>query len=149
MPRKEGTTLDKKSEFYTLKGYKLKQHNELTESMEDYLEMIYRHTRDKKEISTKELSNYLNVLPSSTSKMIQRLKEQKFVLSEKYGVIQLTQEGEKIGKYLLWRHNTLTNFLKQLNQENFSLEQVEKIEHFIDFITLQNMVKYLEENTEK
>ena len=35
--------MSEKSEFYTLTGYKLKNHYLLTESMEDYLEMIYRN----------------------------------------------------------------------------------------------------------
>ena len=35
--------MEEKSEFYTLTGYKLKNHYLLTEAMEDYLEMIYRN----------------------------------------------------------------------------------------------------------
>ncbi len=133
----------KENEFYTLKGYQLRNNVPITEAMEDYLEMIYRHTFGKTPITIKVLSTYLNVKPSSASKMITRLKEQQLVDFQKYGVIHLTEKGKEIGSYLLWRHNILTKFFQKLNGDLFSLEQVEKIEHFIDTITLQNIEKLL------
>lgn len=136
--------MNKKSEFYTLNGYRVKSKNKLTESMEDYLEMIYRNKR--KEIHVKEIAIKLNVKPSSASKMINKLKEYNLVNFEKYGSVTLTKEGKDTGKYLLWRHNVLVNFFKKLNKKNYSLEQVEKIEHFIDFGTLKNMEKFIKIN---
>ena len=135
----------KRSEFYTLNGYRIKNKNKLTESMEDYLEMIYRY-KDKGKIHIKDISIKLNVKPSSVSKMINKLKEYGFVNFEKYGSITLTKEGMQMGKYLLWRHNILVKFFKKLNKKNYSLEQVEKIEHFIDFETLKNMEKFIKTN---
>lgn len=135
--------MNKKSEFYTLNGYRIKNKNKLTESMEDYLEMIYRN---KENIHVKDIATKLNVKPSSVSKMINKLKEYGFVNFEKYGSINLTKEGNDMGKYLLWRHNILVKFFKKLNKKNYLLEQVEKIEHFIDFETLKNMEKFIKTN---
>lgn len=135
-----------KSEFYTLKGYKLKNSNNITESMEDYIEMIYRKTLNNGNISIKDLSNYLNVKPSSASKMANRLKELNLINFEKYGQISLNEDGKNIGKYLLYRHNVLNNFFKLLNKEKYSLEQVEKIEHFIDYDTIRNIEKLIKKN---
>ena len=137
--------MNKNSDFYTLNGYRNKNKNKLTESMEDYLEMIYRN-RNKVEIHIKDISIKLNVKPSSVSKMINKLKEYNLVNFKKYGSITLTKEGVKMGKYLLWRHNILVKFFKRLNKKNYLLEQVEKIEHFIDFETLKNMEKFLKTN---
>ena len=137
--------MNKNSDFYTLNGYINKNKNKLTESMEDYLEMIYRN-RNKVEIHIKDISIKLNVKPSSVSKMINKLKEYNLVNFKKYGSITLTKEGVKMGKYLLWRHNILVKFFKRLNKKNYLLEQVEKIEHFIDFETLKNMEKFLKTN---
>ena len=39
--------------FYTLKGYKLRDNNYLTDAMEDYLEMIYRISINNSEIHVK------------------------------------------------------------------------------------------------
>lgn len=106
--------------------------------MEDYIEMIYRKTKNK-DITVKDLAKYLNVLPSSVSKMANRLKTINLIEFEKYGNIKLTSEGIKVGSYLLWRHNVLKKFFKQLNKKKYSLEQVEKIEHFIDYETIKNI----------
>lgn len=137
--------MNKKSNFYTLNGYKIKNKVLITESMEDYLEMIYRN-KNKDKIHIKEIAQKLNVKPSSASKMMNKLKEYSLVNFEKYGLITLTEEGENIGKYLLWRHNVLVKFFKFLNKKNYSLEQVEKIEHFIDYQTLKNMETFIFKN---
>ena len=132
--------MGEKSEFYTLTGYKLKNHYLLTESMEDYLEMIYRNGAN---ITVKKLSTLLNVRPSSVSKMATKLKSLGYISFETYGNIYLTENGNKIGKYLLWRHSVLENLLKYINKNEFCLEQVERIEHFVDDITLSNIETFL------
>jgi len=127
--------------FYTLTGYKIKNKKEITTAMEDYIEMIYRYTRKKEEISVKDLSLLLNVRTSSVSKMINKLKNIDIVNFKKYGQISLTTKGVKLGKFYLERHNILFEFFKKINGTNFKLEQVEKIEHFVDEITIKNIKK--------
>ncbi|MBP3635831.1 MAG: MarR family transcriptional regulator [Bacilli bacterium] len=123
-------------EFYTLKGYKLRENKNVTEAMEDYIEMIYRF--DNK-ITVKQLSEKLNVKPSSVSKMIDRLKDKNLVENEKYGEIKLTNEGKKLGEYFLYRHKILNDFLEFINKDDYNLKQVEKIEHFVDEVTIKNL----------
>ncbi|MBO5096494.1 MAG: metal-dependent transcriptional regulator [Bacilli bacterium] len=110
--------------------------------MEDYIEMIYRKVKNKY-ITIKELSENLNVKASSVSKMGNKLKELNLVNFERYGKINLTKEGIILGKYLLHRHNVLKNFFKKLNKEKYNLEQVEKVEHFMDIDTIYNLEKLL------
>lgn len=139
--------MNKKSEFHTLTGYKNKHKIPITESMEDYIEMIYRTQNEF--VRIKDLANNLNVKPPSVSKMINKLKQLKIVHFEKYGLIKLTEKGKKIGEYLLWRHNTLTKFFKILNKEFYTLETVEKIEHFLDtntIINIEKLTNYLTKN---
>lgn len=135
--------MKEKSEFYTLTGYKLKQCNILTEAMEDYLEMVHRLATENVTITIKELAQRLNVQPPSVSKMCHKLSALEFLKFEKYGTITLTEKGLQTGSYLLWRHQLLETLLKQINQDDFSLEQVEKIEHFVDLTTLKNLEKFL------
>lgn len=132
--------------YYTLTGYKRKNKIQVTETMEDYIEMIYRNTKEKEEITVKELSLLLNVRPSSVSKMIKKLNELNIVNFKKYGHISLTKKGKQLGYFYLDRHNTLTNFFKFLNKEKFRLEQVEKIEHFVDKVTVNNIKKIKKNN---
>lgn len=109
--------------------------------MEDYIEMIYRC---KNEITVKKLSIKLNVKPSSVSKMIDRLERNNLVENKKYGEIKLTKDGEILGEYLLYRHKVLSKFLKIINKDDYDLKQVEKIEHFVDEVTVKNIDEFLE-----
>lgn len=127
--------------FYTLTGYSNKEKRILTHAMEDYLEMMYRLFLQKKQIHVKDLSENLHVQPSSVTKMMIRLKNLGLVSFEKYGLPHLTQDGMIYGKYLLYRHDVLVNFFKMINQDDYNLEQVEKIEHFVDYKTIQNIEK--------
>ena len=129
------------SDFHTFTGYRLTSSQELTPAMEDYLEMIYRLYHQQVKIRICELSRHLNVQPSSTTKIVQRLKQFGYVDFEKYGEITLTDKGMSEGKYLLYRHEILHHFLCVLNHSNDELEQVEKIEHFMDRKTILQIEK--------
>ena len=123
--------------FYTLTSY-IHNNNKISYPMEDYLEMIYRKKEEKVTITS--LSTYLNIKKSSCSKMISKLKNLNLININE-NKISLTEKGLEIGSYLYHRHQVLETFLKDLNQDNFKLEQVEKLEHFIDEITLTNIEK--------
>ena len=126
------------SEFYTFKGYQDISSSDLTPTMEDYLEMIYRLLNEQTVVRIGQLSAKLNVKPSSCSKIVQLLKESGYIDYEKYGYIALTEKGQTDGSYLLYRHNVLQQFLCTLNHSPDELEQVEKIEHFLNKTTIEN-----------
>ena len=132
------------NKFYTLKGYALLEGNVITSSMEDYLEMIYRIHTCGEAVRVGALAEKLNVKPSSATKMVNNLKKQNLVSSEKYGYIKLTEAGLELGKYLIFRHNTLHQFLCYINRSENELEQVEKIEHFINVETVSNIRRLLD-----
>lgn len=131
--------MNETSNFYTLKGYNLLESNEITSSMEDYLEMIYRLHKDNQIIRINNLAQHLNVKPSSASKMVSNLKKYGLVDFEKYSVILLTKKGLDLGEYLLFRHELLHKLFCIINNTTNELEQVEKVEHFIDTRTIQNL----------
>lgn len=133
--------------FYTLKGYSLLEHTQITSSMEDYLEMICRIHRDGQPVRIKELAECLHVKPSSASKMVGNLRKQGLVCFEKYGTVSLTEEGLELGEYLLFRHEVLRRFFCYINQNSNELEQVEKVEHFIEPKTVYNIERWLDKFT--
>ena len=61
--------------FYTMKGYTLLEHGQLTASMEDYLEMIYR-MGEEGYVRITALAQALHVKPPSASKMAANLRGQ-------------------------------------------------------------------------
>ncbi|MGI1691983.1 metal-dependent transcriptional regulator [Thermoanaerobacter uzonensis] len=142
-----------KDRFYTVRGYQIhsRKRKQLTPAMEDYIEMIYRESLKSPYTRVNLLSELLNVKAPSTTKMLQRLKELGFVEYQKYGVIGLTEKGKEMGKFLLDRHSTVEEFLKNLGVKEELLEQTELIEHNISIETLEKMRKFnrfLEENPE-
>lgn len=131
------------SEFFTMKGY-VEHTQGLTASMEDYLEMIYRLSESGGVIRVSELAACLHVRPPSASKMSVILKNEGFLSFQKYGYLTLTEKGKKAGKYLLYRHDTVHKFLCLLNGSENELEQAEKIEHFINAKTVENLARLTE-----
>lgn len=128
-----GDLMDSKKDFYTFRGYHLRntrRQENLTPSMEDYLEMIYRLSKDSGHTRVLELATALNVQPPSASNMIQRLAERNWLVYEKYSIVRLTEKGRERGAYLLNRHRILEEFLLFLGLEDV-LEDTEKIEHNI------------------
>ncbi|MBI6872532.1 transcriptional regulator MntR [Clostridium aciditolerans] len=124
-------------DFFTFSEYMKKEYDTLTASMEDYLEMIYRLSEQIGFTRIHDLAKSLNVQPPSATKMVQKLSEFKFVNYEKYGIIILTEEGKKMGKYLLSRHNIIEGFFKVLGISDGLLEQTEKVEHTISNETVE------------
>ena len=121
-----------KEEFYTLKGYKIKNEEVLSSSMEDYIEMIYRLSRKSNEVRVSDLSQALNVQPPSTTKMLKRLAKGNYVFYEKYGCIKLTEKGRDAGGRLLERHRIIFEFLECIGIKENILEQTEIIEHAVN-----------------
>ena len=115
----------------------------LTASMEDYLEMTYRLTKDIGFTRTLDLANALNVQPPSTTKMMKKLAEAGFVNYEKYGIITLSEKGKTMGKALLERHQIIEEFLKLLGISEGILEETEKIEHTISINTLKRLANFI------
>lgn len=103
----------------------------LTESMEDYLEIIYRLSESKGYVRAVDISEFLSVQASSVTRMIQKLDEAGFVKYERYRNISLTPLGTRYGRFLAWRDDTLKRFLQMLNAQVGVEEQVEGIEHYI------------------
>jgi Mn-dependent DtxR family transcriptional regulator len=140
--------MGKKDEFYTLNGYRINEKyndEKLTSSMEDYLEMICRLSEAEKDVRISTISEKLNVKPPSASKMMLLLKEKGYISFEKYGHISISEKGAEEGAYLLYRHKVINDFLCTINNSDAELEQTEKIEHFINRKTVENLKKLTDE----
>ncbi len=140
-------------EFHTVRGYEIleKQKDMMSHSMEDYMEMIYRIWASDGYVRINALAEALNVKASSATKMVQKLGRLGLLRYEKYGMIRLTKEGEKTGKFLLDRHNTIERFLRNIGVEQNLLVNVELIEHNVTGNALSKIEllnRFLDENPE-
>ena len=128
--------------FHTPSGYRDHARKTLTEAMEDYLEMICR--RENEGLHVGELAAALQVRPSSATRMVQKLAEGGWLTYTPYDVVRLTGEGRRVGHYLLWRHETLMKFFRELTG-SLSLEEVEQIEHFLRVNTVRALHRLTEQ----
>ena len=133
-------------DYYTLEGYRRKNNRLVTESMEDYLEMICRYSLQEGYIRVNTLAELLNVKPSSSSKMVGVLKQAGLVSFERYGIVRPTDKGMRLGKYLLYRHDVLQRFFCWLNHSEDELEQVEQVEHYMTPQSVHNIELFLKDN---
>lgn len=130
-----------KNDFHTVRGYENINSTRklLTPAMEDYLEMIYRFRMENKIIRLNKIAQMLNVRNSSASKMMKKLGELALINYEKYGVIELTENGITLGKYLLERHMIIEKFLGNIGGKDEILIETELIEHVISSETVENI----------
>lgn len=131
----------KENENYrTTRGYELqsKVGSCLTSSMEDYLEMIYRLCHDTPLVHVSDISQNLQVKPSSVSKMNRKLKLLGFIHPEQTEGIRLTEKGRVIAEYLLQRHDVVEEFLLFLGNKE-PLQETELLEHTVTPDTVERL----------
>lgn len=101
--------------------------------------MIYRISQEDSYVRMNQLANRLNVRPSSSTKIVQKLSLIGLVNYKKYGLISLTKKGDELGKFLYHRHIVIEDFLRLIGGENNSLKDTELMEHYIRPRVLKNI----------
>lgn len=86
----------------------------MEEGPEEYLEALYKLTRDGKPVRTTQLAKYLNVTPASATQMLKKLAAKGCVEYTPYRGVTLTPEGEKRGAKVTRKHRLLETFLIRL-----------------------------------
>lgn len=121
-----------------------------TPSMEDYIERIYWLIQEKGYARVSDIAEALDVHSSSVTKMVQKLDKDRYLIYEKYRGFTLTPKGKRMGKRLVYRHELLEQFLKQIgvHEENV-YRDVEGIEHHLSWDSIDrigDLVQYFEED---
>lgn len=123
-----------------------------TPSMEDHIEQIYLLIENKGYARVSDIAEALSVLPSSVTKMVQKLDKDGYLVYEKYRGLTLTPKGQKLGKRLVQRHDLLEQFLRIIGvDEERIYEDVEGIEHHLSWNSIDriaDLVQLLEEQPE-
>ena len=116
-----------------------------TPGMEDYLEQIYLHIEEKGEARVSDVAEALAVLPSSVTKMAQRLDREGYLIYERYKGLELTEKGFALGKKLVKRHELLEQFLRIIGVEEQNIYgDVEGIEHHLSWNAMDRITDLVE-----
>ena len=119
-------------------------HEQHTDRMEDYLEVIYELIKKKGYATQTDISESLNVSLPSVTKMLRRLDESKYLKYEKYRGINLTDEGIEVAENIHEKHGLLSEFFKMIGvDEEVANIDAEGIEHHLHPLTLKKLREFI------
>lgn len=105
--------------------------------MDDYLEQILHLIEEKGYARPVDISERLGISQASVTNMLQRLDAEGLVKHEKYRGTTLTDEGRRIARAIIDRHEVLTEFLRLFDiDEETIYRDVEGMEHHVSRATL-------------
>lgn len=86
-------------------------HSHFAESIEEYLEAVYRLEREGPGVTTSGLASALGVAPASVSGMLKKLAKEGYVEPVARGEVRLTTKGLQVGVRVLRRHRLAERLL--------------------------------------
>lgn len=118
----------------------------LSPNMQDYVEMIEVLSRTKKVVRVKDIAKNLNIKMPSVTSALQKLEEMGLIIYERYGYIELTEKGKKIGVNVYDRHTCLSElFTTVFKMEKKRAEEVAcRVEHQLTSEACRQLYKFLE-----
>lgn len=117
----------------------------LTESLENYLETIAMLKNKNKIVRVKDISKVLDVKNSSVNVALNVLSDKGLVIHEKYGYVDLTDEGQKIADDIQYKEDVLFKFFTEILgvEKNIALKDACKMEHTISDETLSKLIFFI------
>lgn len=88
-----------------------REKHEITESIEEYTEGIYRLQEELEVVSTNDIAKYMHVAAPSVTTMLKRLAELGLVEHTPYKGVRLTEKGEALSVSLLRKHRLVERML--------------------------------------
>lgn len=136
-------TTKKNEEFFSDSG--------LTPNMEDYLETISLLAKKNRVVRVKDIAKKLKVKMPSVTSALQKLKERRLIVYEKYGYVDLTEEGVMLAARVYSRHSCLADFFEhvlKIGKDEADAEAC-RVEHHLSPQScrqLKRLVEYMNSN---
>jgi DtxR family Mn-dependent transcriptional regulator len=124
----------------------MKDDPKLSESLEDYLEVILDLEETNKVARSKDIADKLGIQRGSVTGALKSLEEKQLINYEPYSFITLTEKGARIAKTISRRHQILKAFLvKVLQLDEPKAESTAcRMEHTVDEASIQRLVCFVE-----
>ena len=118
----------------------------LSANMEDYMEAIVILAEKKKVVRVKDIAKSLNIKMPSVTSALQKLNEKGLIIYEKYGYVDLTDEGRIIAERIYQKHSCLSAFFKTVLKmdSDEANNNACKIEHHLSPDACSKLYKLLE-----
>ncbi len=102
------------------------------ESAENYLETIYRLSKELPVVRSVDVANELGYKKSSVSIAMKNLREKNHITVTDAGFIYLTDSGKEIAEMIYERHEVLSSWLVRLGvPEDIASDDACKLEHVL------------------
>ena len=125
------------------------EHVKLSQSLEDYLEMVHMLRLANGIARVKDIAAALSVKMPSVAKAILELKKLGLVTQEPYSGVELTEEGRKAAADVLNRHILLKGFLIRLGvSEAIADKDACCMEHILSAETLSVIEDFMKKGNE-
>lgn len=121
--------------------------NNLSSSLEDYLECVYNKINISGSVKAIDISKELNVSRASVTEALKKLANKGFINYGRYETIALTDSGRSIAQSIISKHNTLQEFFEKilnLPKEEAS-DNACKIEHVITDKAFKHISDYVKQ----
>ena len=118
----------------------------ILESSEIYVETIYMLSLESDIVRAKDISNYLEVTRPSVSRALTVLRDKGLIKNTGNGIVQLTEGGIILAKYIYERNLLITRHFMDLGvDEDTARQDARRIERFLSDTTLNairvNLIK--------
>ena len=119
---------------------------DLSDSLENYLEVILELEKTNKVARAKEIADRLKIQRGSVTGGLKALAEKGYINYQPYSFITLTPKGQKVAEDITHRHRVIKDFLlKVLKIDPQTSEATAcKMEHAIDAKTIARLVSFIE-----
>ncbi len=116
----------------------------LTASQEMYLKTIYLICEEQKVARVKDIASNLDVSMSSVNGGIKSLVARGLCEHNRYGYVDLSEEGPQIAEDLVERHRVLTLFLRDVLgvSEQVALDDACEMEHVVSPETVRRVIRF-------
>ncbi len=119
---------------------------DLSDSLENYLEVILDLEETNKVARAKEIADRLDIQRGSVTGGLKALAEKGYINYKPYSFITLTSKGKRIAQDITYRHGVIKDFLckvLQIDPETAD-DTACRMEHAIDAKTIERLVCFIE-----
>ena len=123
----------------------MSQKDQLSESLEDYLETILKLQTTKSVARSKDIASALDIKRGSVTGMLKKLAANGMINYEPYGYVTLTPKGKKIAVEIEKRHIVLKDFLVRILkiESDHAEETACRMEHALDKETFSRFSEFI------
>ena len=124
----------------------MRQQQQLSASLEDYMEAIYHIIEEKLVARSKEIAARLDVSRASVTEALRALSKRGLINYAPYEAITLTEKGKKVAEDVIFRHKTLKRFFVEVLALNDGIaeEGACKIEHAAPPEIITRMISFID-----